>query len=105
MQSEKTITEFNARFLQDSRSWILMPTQVDYYISSDNITFTLAGSTANTLDPKETENRIVNFRYLPTNPIQTRYVKVKAHNFGTLPEWHQGAGGEAFIFVDEITIK
>ncbi len=105
LQSEKTVTEFNARFLQDSRSWILMPTQVDYYISSDNITFTLAGSTANTLDPKETENHIVNFRYLPTIPIQTRYVKVKAHNFGTLPEWHQGAGGEAFIFVDEITIK
>jgi hypothetical protein len=25
-------------------------------------------------------------------------------NYGTLPSWHQGAGGEAFIFVDEISV-
>ena len=34
-----------------------------------------------------------------------RYIKVKAYNFGTLPDWHQGRGSEAFIFIDEITIK
>ena len=28
-----------------------------------------------------------------------------AKNFGKLPEWHQGFGGDAFIFIDEITIK
>jgi len=38
-------------------------------------------------------------------PVSARYVKVKAKNFGTLPNWHQGAGGDAFIFIDEITIK
>jgi hypothetical protein len=34
-------------------------------------------------------------------------VKVKATNFGKLPEWHQGFpfDGEAFIFVDEITVE
>ena len=36
---------------------------------------------------------------------KARYIKVFAKNFGTLPEWHQGAGGEAFIFVDEVEIK
>jgi hypothetical protein len=34
-----------------------------------------------------------------------RYLRVKAKNFGVLPEWHQGAGGEAFIFIDEIWAK
>jgi hypothetical protein len=33
-----------------------------------------------------------------------RYVKVSAKNFGKLPNWHLGAGGEAFIFIDEITV-
>ena len=33
-----------------------------------------------------------------------RYVKVKATNFGKIPSWHLGAGGQAFIFIDEIDI-
>ena len=33
-----------------------------------------------------------------------RYIRIKAKNYGTLPKWHQGAGGEAFIFVDEISV-
>jgi hypothetical protein len=34
-----------------------------------------------------------------------RYIKIRAVNFGQLPEWHLGAGGDAFIFVDEITAQ
>jgi hypothetical protein len=37
-------------------------------------------------------------------PVLAQYVKVRAKNFGKLPDWHMGAGGEAFIFVDEITV-
>jgi hypothetical protein len=41
----------------------------------------------------------------PENPVATRYLKVKAINYGTLPDWHQGKGGEAFIFIDEIEVR
>ena len=34
-----------------------------------------------------------------------RYVRVVATQYGKLPEWHQGAGGDSIIFVDEIEIK
>lgn len=105
MQEVKPIKTLSATFLQDSRSWILMPTQVDYYTSNDNVNFTLAGSVSNDIDPKETENKIKNFGFQANKEIKARYVKVIAKNFGTLPEWHQGAGFEAFIFIDEIVIK
>jgi len=105
LQTEKSITDFGATFLQDSRSWILMPTKVEYYVSTDNVTFTLVGTINNTLDAKETENTITNFGLNLGKTIKAKYVKIKAYNFGKLPEWHQGAGGDAFIFVDEITIK
>ncbi|WP_284651140.1 GH92 family glycosyl hydrolase [Flavobacterium terrisoli] len=105
LQTEKSITECNGTFLQDSRSWILMPTKVEYYVSTDNVNFTLAGTIDNKTDPKDTENYVVNFGFKSDKPIKAKYVKVKAYNFGKLPEWHQGAGGDAFIFVDEITIK
>jgi hypothetical protein len=30
---------------------------------------------------------------------------VVATQFGKLPEWHQGYGGDSIIFVDEIEVK
>ncbi|RAR71344.1 GH92 family glycosyl hydrolase [Flavobacterium aciduliphilum] len=105
LQKEQIITLFSANCLQDSRSWILMPTQVDYYVSSDNINFTLAGSVENKIPAMETETKINDFFLKSQQPLQARYVKVIAHNYGKLPEGHQGFGGDAFIFIDEITIK
>ena len=105
LKGVKNINEISARFLQDQRSWILMPTKVEYYISDDNVNFTYFGSINNTLDPKIEENIILNFTANETKNKKARYVKVIAKNFGKLPEWHQGFGGDAFIFIDEITIK
>jgi predicted alpha-1,2-mannosidase len=105
LQEVKSITEISARFLQDQRSWILMPTKVEYYISEDNVNFVYYGSVANTLDPKIEENIILNFTANETKSKKARYVKIIAKNFGKLPEWHQGFGGDAFIFVDEILVK
>jgi predicted alpha-1,2-mannosidase len=104
LQQTKSISEIHSNYLQDQRSWILMPTKVEYYTSMDNINFTLVCSISNDLNPKQEENSIKDFSYT-TKPINARYVKVKAYNFGKLPEWHQGFGGDAFIFIDEITIK
>ena len=107
LQSEKKVSNFSATFLQDQRSWIMMPTKVEYYSSSDNINFTLITTVANDVDPKKDENTIKDFNFTSSKPINARYIKVKAYNLGKLPEWHLGYpfDGDAFIFIDEITIK
>lgn len=107
LQTEKVISDFSATFLQDQRSWILMPTKVEYYTSNDNISFTLVGTVTNTLDPKTDENTVRDFTFISNQEIKAKYVKVKAYNYGKLPEWHLGYpyNGDAYIFVDEITIK
>jgi hypothetical protein len=105
LQIEKNVSNFSSTFLQDSGSWILMPTKVDYFVSNDNVNFTLVGSVNNSISPKYSVNKIENFEYQSPQEIKAKYVKVKAYNFGKLPDWHQGAGGDAFIFIDEITIK
>jgi hypothetical protein len=105
LQETKSITTISANFLQDSRSWILMPTKVDYYTSNDNVNFVLVGTLENPIDAKETENVIKDFNLKLKNTTKAKYVKIIAKNFGKLPEWHQGFGGDAFIFIDEITIK
>lgn len=98
------ITEIGSRYLQDSRSWILMPTKVEYYLSSNNKDYFLVATVNNTLDPKITENTVREFK-AEILPTEAKYLKVKAYNFGKLPDWHQGFGGDAFIFVDEIWVK
>ena len=104
LQKPTDISGIAADFLQDSRSWILMPTKVEYYISDDNQNFKLVKTVDNTLDAKTEQTKIASFNAM-FPAVRAKYVKVKAYNYGKLPEWHQGAGGDAFLFIDEITIK
>ncbi|MFM9944390.1 MAG: glycoside hydrolase domain-containing protein, partial [Bacteroidia bacterium] len=104
LKEVKNVNCIIASFLQDTRSWILMPTQVIFYGSVDGINYKEINTKENEItDSNYTAQRIV-FR---ENEIEDsfRFVKVKAINYGKLPQWHQGAGGDAFIFIDEITIK
>jgi len=103
LQKKMPVKSISARFLQDTRAWIVFPTKVEYYVSDDNVNFTLAESATNVIDAKDYTVRAASI-VVGLRNTSGRYVKVKAYNFGTLPEWHQGAGGEAFIFIDEIRI-
>ncbi len=100
---EKEVKKIAANFLQDSRSWILMPKSVTFeysldgkkYIPIASITHELAADNYNLLT-KTFDKEFEIFK--------ARFIKVKAVNYGKLPSWHQGAGGDAFIFIDEISI-
>jgi hypothetical protein len=102
MKEEKQLQTFQSSYLQDTRSWILMPEHVTYSISIDGIHFNEIAIVNNNVDAKDYQNQIKDFNFTAPSPIPARYIKVKAANFGKLPEWHAGAGFDAFIFVDEI---
>ncbi len=104
MKEKKEFAEISANFLQDTRSWILFPTKVEYYISTDNINFTLAGTVENTIAANDYNTQTLNFKLKTLNSI-ARYIKIKAYNYGKLPEWHAGKGDDAFIFIDEIVVN
>ena len=105
LQTVKEISTISANFLQDSRSWILLPSYVEFYTSEDNINFTIVDSTIlHSVDPKNNEIKILPFT-TNSKVKKARYVKVIGKNYGKLPEGHQGYGDSAFIFIDEITVK
>jgi len=104
LQKEQKVSQISARFLQDTRAWILMPTKVEYYVSIDNVNFQLAATVNNTLEAKDYDTKVIAFDG-KIKEQNARYIKVKAYNFGKLPDWHQGAGYDAYIFIDEITVK
>jgi predicted alpha-1,2-mannosidase len=94
----------SASFLQNVGSWIFYPEAVEYYISADGNDFTKIYETKNSISEKNYEDGIKSFEKR-LNDQDVRYIKVIGKNMGTCPSWHPGAGGKAWIFIDEITIE
>jgi hypothetical protein len=107
MKETRKINDFSAGFLQDTRSWILMPIKVEFYVSQDGKNFTKAGEISNnSVQPDDYTVQIKDFRVKDVDKsFDARFVKVKAYNFGKLPDWHLGAGFDAFIFTDELEFR
>ncbi len=99
------LTEMLFGFLQDTRSWIVFPKEIEVLASSDGKQFIRIGrlqtkTSIDRLDPlRET------WKLSLTQKTPYRFVKIIAKQYGLLPKWHPGAGGESFIFIDEIEIK
>lgn len=105
MKQATKVNEVDLRFLQDSRSWILLPTAVEFWISDDDKNYTLYGTQSIDVNPKDDNVFIKETNFVAKQPKQARFIKIKAKNFGKLPADHIGAGGDAYIFMDEISIK
>ena len=114
MGSVKSVSEVSARFLQDSRAWILCPRHFSVMTSTDGVKYTpWAQEVALKDDWQNNETRIDQVTIEHTDgkagvePIKARYVKVVADKYGKLPEGHLGYpyNGSGYIFMDEIQIR
>jgi predicted alpha-1,2-mannosidase len=98
------ISRVGAGFLQDVSSWIWMPRRVEFEFSMDGQKFTPAVTIGNEVADKEYGVMVRDFvQTIPQS--KARYVRVKAYNYGRIPEWHPGKGGDAWIFVDEVFVQ
>ena len=103
--AERTIHHLAAGFLQDTRSWILMPRDVAFETSRDGRTWTpaLTATHAGVPDDYAVQRHELGGD-LPA-PVVARYVRLRATTFGALPPWHLGAGYPAYVFVDELLVQ
>ena len=100
----KNISKVSIGFLQDTRAWIVMPKKVTVEISLDGIKFkqVYAGN-----DFLPVEDLIPQLKSVEANMEKqpARFIRVIAEPSGKLPSWHEGAGGDPHIFVDEINVE
>jgi hypothetical protein len=97
----RVIHEIGIGFLQDIKSWIWMPVEVEFFIAGDNKVFHSVGTKkCSAADDKY--GSIVENVEIEIGKQKVRYIKVKAKTYGVIPDWHLGAGEEAWIFTDEI---
>jgi len=104
LQQVKTVSKVTAGFLQDTRAWIVVPKELIVEVSGDGQNFTRVFS-GNGFIPVEDLNvqlKKVEARFTPVN---ARFIRVKAIQYGKLPAWHEGAGGDTHIFIDEVNVE
>ncbi len=104
LQRMTDISEVGAEFLQVAGPWIWMPDRVEFETSIDGVDFTRVAEIKPDFPQREMIPTVREFTQR-ISPTRARYIRLRAHNFGRIPSWHAGAGGDPWIFVDEIIIR
>jgi hexosaminidase len=101
---EMPVNSVQMNFIQNQKSWIFLPTVVEYSLSSDGKKWHSFNEVLNRINPKEEQVFIQPFNFQFMAGTKARYVHVKAVNAGKCPEWHEGADEPCWIFTDEIVV-
>lgn len=99
--STEGINKISLRFFNDPQQWIYLPKKIEVFISDDGVDFekVAQGSVQAAADTP------VKMVEIPLAEIAARFVKIEVERFGIIPKGKQGAGNEAWLFMDEIVIE
>lgn len=100
----KTIKEAGIRCMHSMRAWIMLPKEVKVEGSLDGVSYFPIGTATHSVPDRES-SIVLQWMTVKTQPVQVRHLRITAVNYGKLPAWHLGAGGESFIFADEVAVK
>ncbi len=107
LDGEQTVGTVGVDCLENMRSWIFFPKSVEVEFSLDGKTWSHYGTVDNTqfaaTHARQEESNTHTFAV--SGNARAKYIKITAKNYGPLPQWHESAGRQAWIFADEIIIK
>jgi hypothetical protein len=104
LKEVKNISKVTTGFLQDIRPWIVMPKQVVVEISLDGKVFHEVYNGSDFVKIEDINSQVKKVEAIFKNqPAQ--YIRVIGKQYGKLPSWHEGAGGDTHLFVDEIEVE
>lgn len=93
-----------ARFFHNAASWIWLPRRLQVEVSADGERFASFGGTVHDVDDRASGS-FAREMIVEGDPVIARYVRVYAEGIRQCPEWHPGAGGPAWVFMDEIRVN
>ncbi len=104
LNQSRTISALTISSLNNHSAWIFPIKKLEIYHSDDGQNYELLGrkSYEGGSNPFPAGQQ---FLQLDFAPVETRFIKITAHNQGEIPGWHPGAGSPAWLFVDEIILK
>lgn len=100
----RDVRRIESAYYQHAPWSMVLPRRVEYWISTDGERFDQVGDVGHDL-PLDTEGAQMRDFIAEFAPREARYVRVKAHTIGNMPDWHPGAGRPARMLVDEIVVE
>jgi len=94
------ISSVNFRFFKGNDQWIYLPKSVEVFVSNDGKTY----RSEKRIDNIKSRGTIASLK-LNFKNLKTKYLKVKATNYGTIPKGQKGEGHRAWLFVDEVIVN
>ena len=101
---ETVLKNVEASFLQEIGSGIFLPKEVEIAVSGNGQDFQVVATLKHTVSERQAVSVIEKLGAYELN-AQGRYVRLRARNYGTIPDWHAAADQKAWLFVDEIIIN
>lgn len=97
------ISKVELGILFDKDNWIFPSDHISVSVSQDGVKYNSVADTVLVLPDQSVKNdRMI--QGVAFDPVNTRYVKIKANSVKSLPAWHGAKGKPGFLFVDEINI-
>ncbi len=95
----------SVRFLQNVRSWIVLPARVEFAWSADQLVWHELGAATHAV-PVSREGVVIHpFTAALPRDASPRYLRLRAHSAGPLPDGHPGAGRPSWLFADEVVVR
>ncbi|HTY36848.1 MAG TPA: DUF4838 domain-containing protein, partial [Bacteroidota bacterium] len=102
--SIQKIRRMRTDFFQYIDAWIFLPTNVEYLTSTDGVRFVPAVTVQRAIP--QNRKGIWSVAYpAEIEPVEARFVRVKATSLKQCPDWHKRAGSMCWIFADEIVVE
>ncbi len=99
----KNVRRIAVSVLRAQVSWIFLPQSVEFAVSVDGSDWETVHRASLVLEQDyRAATRSISTE-VDAGPV--RFVRIRARNLGQCPEWHPGAGGKAWLFVDEIVME
>lgn len=103
---EKEISTVLVMANEYQNSWIFRPKRMKVEISQDGQNWTeLTNRDFPEAKPDNKKKRLAYFSQRLEVPVKARYIKVFIENYGKVPDWHEAAGQDCWLFIDEIIVE
>jgi uncharacterized membrane protein len=104
MGEEVEISQLSVNCLEGIGSYIFFPSKIEVYAGNDSGAMKKYKQMNLPPTDRNRDIKIKNFT-VDISQVKARYIKVVLKNIKKLPSWHEGAGADAWIFVDEIMVQ
>jgi hexosaminidase len=105
LEEGQKVHEVSANFYHYVNSWIFRPVRFVVAVSDNGVDWPKVGIEKPEINEESRGKQIVTMKVKLKEPQQPKFVRIMAWNVNIIPDWHEAAGSDAWLFIDEIIIK